>query len=291
VTEAARIEVSAHRASRGAGRSAVRIVLSYGAMLAALLFFLFPYYWMVSAAFKAPGDVTAYPPVWIFEPTLSNFVELFDDLDAMQALTNSLIVVGISTCLAIIFGSMAAYALARFQIKGKEVIALEILLFRMVPPIVSVIPLFILARKLGIFDTYWILIAIYTSMGLPLAVWVMRVFTQEIPKSIEEAAMIDGCNRLQALYRVTIPLMLPGLVATIVIVFMFAWNEYLFASLLTSSDAKTLPVMTAVTIKPRAISWGVASAAGFLMSLPVVVLALLVQRYLVRGLTFGVIKG
>jgi multiple sugar transport system permease protein len=170
-------------------------------------------------------------------------------------------------------------------------IALEILLFRMVPPIVSVIPLFILARKLGIFDTYWVLIAIYTSMGLPLAVWVMRVFTQEIPKSIEEAAMIDGCNRLGALYRVTIPLMLPGLVATIVIVFMFAWNEYLFASLLTSQDARTLPVMTAVSIKPRAISWGVASAAGALMSLPVVVLALLVQRYLVRGLTFGVIKG
>jgi multiple sugar transport system permease protein len=270
---------------------AVRTALIYVAMITALIFFLFPYYWMVSAAFKGPGDITAYPPVWVFEPTLDNFRELFQNLGAMQALTNSLIVVGISTCLAIIFGSMAAYALARFEIRGKEILALEILLFRMVPPIVSVIPLFILARKLGIFDTYWILIAIYTSMGLPLAVWVMRVFTQEIPRSIEEAAMIDGCNRLQALIRVTIPLMLPGLVATIVIVFMFAWNEYLFASLLTSSNARTLPVMTAVTIKPRAISWGVASAAGALMSLPVVVLALLVQRYLVRGLTFGVIKG
>lgn len=270
---------------------AVRIVLIYIAMITALVFFLFPYYWMVSAAFKGPGDITAYPPVWVFEPTFDNFRELFQNLGAMKALTNSLIVVGISTCLAIIFGSMAAYALARFEIKGKEILALEILLFRMVPPIVSVIPLFILARKLGIFDTYWILIAIYTSMGLPLAVWVMRVFTQEIPRSIEEAAMIDGCNRLQALIRVTIPLMLPGLVATIVIVFMFAWNEYLFASLLTSSNARTLPVMTAVTIKPRAIAWGVASAAGTLMSLPVVVLAMLVQRYLVRGLTFGVIKG
>lgn len=270
---------------------AVRIFLIYVAMITTLVFFLFPYYWMVSAAFKGPGDITAYPPVWVFEPTFDNFRELFQNLGAMQALTNSLIVVGISTCLAIIFGSMAAYALARFEIRGKEILALEILLFRMVPPIVSVIPLFILARKLGIFDTYWILIAIYTSMGLPLAVWVMRVFTQEIPRSIEEAAMIDGCNRLQALFRVTIPLMLPGLVATIVIVFMFAWNEYLFASLLTSSNARTLPVMTAVTIKPRAISWGVASAAGALMSLPVVVLAMLVQRYLVRGLTFGVIKG
>lgn len=271
--------------------NALRTGSVYVAMLSVLLFFLFPYYWMVTAAFKGGGDVTAFPPVWLFEPTLDNFRELFEDLGAWTALKNSLIIVGISTCLAIIFGSMAAYALARFNIKGKEVIAIEILLVRMVPPIVSVIPLFLLAQKLGIFDTYWVLIAIYTLMGLPFTVWVMRVFTQEIPRSIEEAAMIDGCNRVQVLFLVTIPLMLPGVAATVVIVFMFAWNEYLFASLLTSSEARTLPVVAAVTIKPRAISWGVASAAGAVMSLPVVVLALLAQRYLVRGLTFGVVKG
>jgi len=260
-------------------------------MVTVLIFFLFPYYWMLSAAFKPAADITAYPPVWVFSPTWANFVELFRELDALNALTNSLIIVGISTMLAMIFGSMTAYALARFDIKGKEMIALEILMVRMVPPIVSVIPLFVLAQKLGIFDTHGLLIAIYTLSGLPFTVWVMRVFTQEIPQSIEEAAMMDGCNRLQALFKVTLPLMLPGLAATIVIVFMFSWNEYLFASLLTSSNAKTLPVMAAITIKPRAISWGAASAAGVLMSLPVIVLALSVQKYLVRGLTFGVIKG
>ena len=275
-----------YRARRG-----LKILLVYGMVAVVLAFFLFPYFWMVASAFKSPGDVTAYPPVWVFAPTLDNFRELIYEMGALSALRNSLIVVGISTCLALIFGSMAAYALARFNIKGKETIALEILMVRMLPPIVSVIPLFLLAREFGLFDTYWILIAIYTLMGLPFVVWVMRVFIQEIPRSVEEAALVDGCTRLQVLFRISLPLMLPGLAATVVIIFMFAWNEYLFATMLTSSDAKTLPVVAANTVKPRGISWGVASAAGVLMSVPVVVLALMGQRYLVRGLTFGVVKG
>ena len=275
-----------YRARRG-----LKILLVYGMVAVVLAFFLFPYFWMVASAFKSPGDVTAYPPVWVFAPTLDNFRELIYEMGALSALRNSLIVVGISTCLALIFGSMAAYALARFNIKGKETIALEILMVRMLPPIVSVIPLFLLAREFGLFDTYWILIAIYTLMGLPFVVWVMRVFIQEIPRSVEEAALVDGCTRLQVLFRISLPLLLPGLAATVVIIFMFAWNEYLFATMLTSSDAKTLPVVAANTVKPRGISWGVASAAGVLMSVPVVVLALMAQRYLVRGLTFGVVKG
>ena len=271
-------------------RRSLKILIVYGAIAVALAFFLFPYFWMVTAAFKSPGDVTTYPPVWLFEPTLENFLELIEDMGALPALRNSLIVVGISTCLALTFGSMAAYALARFKVKDKETIALEILAVRMLPPMVSVIPLFLLARKFGLFDIYWILIAVYTLMGLPFVVWVMRVFIQEIPRSVEEAALVDGCTRLQVLFRISLPLMLPGLAATVVIIFMFAWNEYLFATMLTSSAAKTLPVVAANTVKPRGISWGVASAAGVLMSIPVVVLALLAQRYLVRGLTFGVVK-
>jgi multiple sugar transport system permease protein len=119
----------------------------------------------------------------------------------------------------------------------------------------------------------------------------MRVFIQDIPQSVEEAAMIDGCGRIEAFWRVTLPLLLPGLAATMVIVFMFAWNEFLFASMLTSQQAKTLPVIAANAIQPKAIAWGLASAAGVLMSLPVIVLVLLMQRYLVQGLTLGAVKG
>ncbi len=259
--------------------------------LAATLFFLFPIFWMASSSFKSDSDVGTFPPVWIFTPSLHSYRQLFDEMGALDALVNSCFIVGISTCLAMISGTLAAYAMARFDIKGKNVLAFEILSIRMLPPIVSVIPLFIIAKQLGIFDTPWLLIAAYTLSGLPFVVWVMRVFIQEIPQSIEEAALIDGCSRYQAFWRVTLPLLLPGLAATMVIVFMFAWNEFLLASILTSREAKTLPVIAASAIKPKAISFGLASAAGVLMSLPVVVLVLMMQRYLVRGLTLGAVKG
>ena len=176
-------------------------------------------------------------------------------------------------------------------VQGKETFALELLSIRMMPAIVSVIPLFIIARSLGVFDTPWLLIAIYALNGLPFVVWVMRVFIQDVPKSIEEAAMIDGCGRYEVFFRITLPLVVPGLAAVLVIVFMFSWNEYLFASMLTSSEAKTLPVLAANAIKPKAISWGLSSAAAVLMSLPVILLVLSAQRYLVRGLTLGAVKG
>jgi multiple sugar transport system permease protein len=270
---------------------ALRSVVAYGLAGAASLFFLFPVYWMVTASFKADPDVASKTPIWVFSPTLDSYVELFTKLRALDALINSAVIVGIATCLAMLCGTLAAYALARFSVKGKNVIAFEILSVRMLPPIVTVIPYFILARLLGLFDTHILLIAIYTLSGLPFVVWVMRVFIEDIPTSIEEAALVDGCSRYQSFAYVTLPLLLPGLAATIVIVFMFAWNEYLFASLLTSTTAKTLPVIAANAIKPKAISWGLACAAGVLMSFPVVVLVMIMQRYLVRGLTFGAVKG
>ncbi len=268
-----------------------RNVVYYLLALLATAFFAFPVYWMASSALKSDNDISTYPPTWSFTPTLHSFRQLFEELGALQALLNSAFIVGIATCLAMIAGTLAAYALARFNIKGKNFIAFEVLSIRMLPPMVSVIPLFMIAKALGIFDTPWLLIAVYTLNGLPFVVWVMRVFIQEIPQSIEEAALIDGCSRFECFWRVTLPLLLPGLAATMVIIFMFAWNEYLLASILTSSDARTLPVIAASAIKPKAISWGLASAAGVLMSLPVVVLVLLMQKYLVRGLTLGAVKG
>lgn len=269
----------------------VKGLLAYAAAFAATAFFAFPVYWMVASALKSDVDVAAFPPRWLFVPTLDNFRHLFNELGAWQAFQNSLFIVGIATCLAMMFGTMAAYALARFDVSGKNVMAFEILSVRMLPPIVSVIPLFIIARQLGLFDTPWLLIAVYVLNGLPFVVWVMRVFIQEVPQSIEEAALIDGCSRYECFWRITLPLLLPGLAATMVIVFMFAWNEYLLASILTSRDARTLPVIAASAIQPKAISWGLSSAAGVVMSLPVVVLVLLMQRYLVRGLTLGAVKG
>lgn len=272
-------------------RPLIRGGAAYILALAATLFFAFPVFWMVSSSFKNELDISQYPPVWSFTPTFENYAKLITELEAWDAFFNSAAIVALATSVAMLCGTMAAYALARFDVKGKEFIAFEVLSIRMLPPIVSVIPMFIIARSLGIFDTYWLLSAAYALSGLPFVVWVMRVFIQDIPQSIEEAAMIDGCTRFQTFWRVTLPLLLPGLAATMVIVFMFAWNEFLLASMLTSQEAKTLPVIAANAIKPKAIAWGLASAAGVVMSLPVVVLVLLMQRYLVRGLTLGAVKG
>ena len=255
------------------------------------LFFIFPVYWMFVSAFKSDAVSSQFPPVFVFSPTTENFAKMFTELGAGTAMVNSMFIVSLATLLAMIAGTMAAYALARFPLAGKNALALEVLSIRMLPPIVSVIPLFIIARFLGVFDTPWLLIAVYALTGLPFVVWIMRVFIQDIPQSVEEAAMIDGCGRIEAFARVTLPLLLPGLAATMVIVFMFAWNEFLLASLLTSSEAKTLPVIAANAIKPKAIAFGLACAAGVVMSLPVIVLVLMMQRYLVQGLTLGAVKG
>lgn len=272
-------------------RNRFRMTIAYLLALAATAFFAFPVYWMASSSFKSEVDISQYPPAWSFAPTFENYLKLATELDALDAMINSMAIVGLATSVAMVAGTLAAYALARFDVKGKEVIAFEVLAIRMLPPIVSVIPMFMIARWLGIFDTYWLLAAAYALAGLPFVVWVMRVFIQDIPQSIEEAAMIDGCTRFETFWRVTLPLLLPGLAATMVIVFMFAWNEFLLASMLTSQEAKTLPVIAANAIKPKAIAWGLASAAGVVMSLPVVILVLLMQRYLVRGLTLGAVKG
>ncbi len=279
------------RARPGQAARRYRSLACWLLALVVTVFFAFPIFWMVTSSLKSEIDVASYPPQWLFTPSLHSYRQLFEEMSALDALINSCVIVGLATCLAMIAGTLAAYAMARFDIKGKNVLAFEILSIRMLPPIVSVIPLFIIAKQLGIFDTPWLLIAVYTLSGLPFVVWVMRVFIQEIPPSIEEAALIDGCSRYEAFWRVTLPLLLPGLAATMVIVFMFAWNEFMLASILTSRDAKTLPVIAANAIKPKAISFALASAAGVLMSLPVVVLVLLMQRYLVRGLTLGAVKG
>jgi len=269
----------------------INAAVAYVLALLAVAFFALPLFWIALSSVKSDADVSAYPPVWFFEPTLANFRELFVKLNAWDALLNSVFIVCISTILAMMLGTMAAYALARFSIRGKESVALQVLSIRMMPSIVSVIPLFIIARELGVFDTPWLLIVIYALNGLPFVVWVMRVFIQDVPKSIEEAAMIDGCGRYEVFLRITLPLVVPGLAAVLVIIFMFSWNEYLFASMLTSSEAKTLPVVAANAIKPKAIAWGLSSAAAVVMSLPVIILVLSAQRYLVRGLTLGAVKG
>jgi multiple sugar transport system permease protein len=270
-------------------------LLKYALALVAVLAALAPVYWMITISLKNEVDQFAVPPLWLsFSPTLAHYKDAFLARSFGQYLVTSLIVAVISTVCALAFGTLAAYALTRFRLPHKldARLALWILSTRMFPPIVTAVPLFLMMRDLRLLDTKASLIIVYTAFNLPFVVWMMRGFFLEVPREMEEAARVDGDSRLGALWRVVLPMVAPGLAATAVFCLIVSWNEFLFALVLTQTDAAmTLPVGIAGRVTQYEIKWGVMSAAGVVAMLPILVFALAVQRYLVRGLSLGAVKG
>lgn len=273
----------------------LRSVLRYGVIGIASLAALAPVYWMLTISLKREVDQFAVPPLWFsFTPTLAHYRDAFFNRAFGQYLITSAIVAVSSTICALIIGTMAAYALARFKMPGRldRKLSLWILSTRMFPPIVTAVPLFLLMGDLGLLNTRASLIILYTGFNLPFVVWMMRGFFIEVPRELEEAAMVDGDSRLGALRRVLLPLVAPGLAATAVFCLIISWNEFLFALVLTQTDAAmTLPVGIAGRVTQYEIKWGVMSAAGVVAMVPILLFALAVQRYLVRGLSLGAVKG
>lgn len=254
---------------------------------------LFPLLWMLSTSFKSPDEYFTSQVRWTpSNPTLDHYSSIFTDLKFGQFMLNSLVVTGAATALCLIFGAGGAYALARFQ-TGGPLLAFGILIQRMAPPIVIVIPLFLLFTNLGQLDTPGALIFTYLEANLPFTLWLLRGFFAEVPQELEEAVQLDGCGRFGALWRVVMPLAAPGLVATAVLVAIQTWNEFFLAVILTNGPkGQTLPVAISTLIVPVVdIKWGEMSAAGVLAIVPVFIFALLVQRRLVEGLTGGAVKG
>jgi multiple sugar transport system permease protein len=256
---------------------------------------LVPVYWMITISLKSEVDQFAVPPRWVlFEPTLAHYRDAFVARSFGRYLFNSVVVAVISTAFAMVLGTLAAYALTRaeFPRRRAERLSLWILSTRMFPPIVTVVPLFLLMRDLRLLNTLVALVIVHTAFNLPFVVWMMRGFFREVPRDLEEAARIDGDSRLGALRRVVLPLVAPGLAATAIFCLIVSWNEFLFALTLAQTDvAMTLPVGIAGRVTQYEIKWGVMSAAGVVAMLPILVFALAVQRYLVRGLSLGAVKG
>ncbi|MGB9181127.1 MAG: carbohydrate ABC transporter permease [Pyrinomonadaceae bacterium] len=283
----------------GAARYAVRAHLTgwmkYALVLIATLAALAPVYWTITISLKTNVDQFAVPPRWfIFHPTLEHYYDAFFARSFGQYLLTSAIVAVLSTLCAMLLGTLAAYALARFRLPHNldTRLALWILSTRMFPPIVTAVPLFLLMRDAHLLNTRAALVVVYTAFNLPFVVWMMRGFFREIPREMEEAARVDGDSRLGALMRVVLPMVAPGLAATAVFCLIISWNEFLFALTLTQTDAAmTLPVGIAGRVTQYEIKWGVMSAAGVVAMLPILVFALAVQRYLVRGLSLGAVKG
>lgn len=254
----------------------------------------FPLFWMVICSFKPGGELYSLPPTFLpNEWTLKNYRDLFVQTNFLTYFRNSLIVAGGATVLSILIGALGAYSLSRFKFFGIAAFANVSLVCYMLPEVLLVLPLYIYVVKLGLADTLISLIIANTAFTLPLALWFMRSYFNAIPISLEESAMIDGCTRLQAMFRITLPLALPGVISVGVFAFNHSWNEFLFALVFTSSENnKTLPLGLATWIgQDNIYSWGMLLSGAVLVTIPVVLFYLLVQQKLVAGLSEGGAKG
>jgi multiple sugar transport system permease protein len=239
---------------------------------------------------KPQSQQLAIPPVWIPKsPTLENFDNLLDEPRVTLALKNSIIITSATLVLVMLLGIPAAYSMSRFRVGGVTLLLL-VFIVRLLPPTAYLIPYFVIAQNLDIYDSQVALIVLYTFFTLPLAIWMLISFISDIPPDLEEAAMIDGATRLQALYRIVLPLMRPGIGAATVFVMITSWNEFALAATLTAREARTLPVIINIFVSGTNVDWGKLAAAGVISAIPIVAVGLLVQGQLVRGLSAGAVK-
>ena len=257
-------------------------------MLVVLLFLLAPFLWMVLNAFKSPLQIIKLPPELIFEPTLRNFQNVFGTQNFMRYIMNSVIIGAGCTLFGLLIGLPAAYSIARYR---QNRLAIVILMARMVPGITFLVPLFIIFRRLELIDTYTSLILAHMLVGLPFIVWVMVPFFESIPRELTEAAVMDGASAVRTFVGVVLPLSGPGIVTASILSFVFSWNNFMFSIVLASSKTRTVPVAIYNFISYAQIDWGGLMAAAVVITLPVLVLAIVTQRYVIRGLTAGAIKG
>lgn len=272
-------------------RAPIRILIGI-VLTAGLIFFLFPVVWMFLTSFKTQNQIFATPPV-IIPPSeqwnLDNYIAALTESGGLQAVRDSLIV-SISTALvSVAVGALAAYSLARYR-TGGDSFAFWILSTRMFPPVASAIPLFLIFRELKLLDSYWALILANTIFNLPFAIWLLKGFIEDLPRELEESALIDGASTFGAFWRVTLPLISPGLVTATLFTFVFTWNEFMFALLMTRRAVRPLTVMIQSLAGGHEILWAQIAASGVIAIIPGVLLVLFLQRYIVRGLTMGAMK-
>jgi len=266
------------------------LALRYAAALALTAFFVFPVYWLFIISFKTPAEIFHFPPVWYPESLqFANYRVLFKDGDA-ATVGNSLVLAGVSTVIAMLLGTMAAYSLVRFK-TGGENLAVWIISQRMMPPIAIVFPIFLLYVWFGWVDSYHGLIILYTAFSLPYVTWMMRGYIEDIPLELEESALVDGCTRWQVLWRVVFPMARTGLFATSVFTFVFAWNDFLFALVLTRTEVITYTVQVTHYFGGQSNFWAKIAAMSVLGTVPVFFTVATLQRYLVRGISMGAVKG
>jgi multiple sugar transport system permease protein len=261
------------------------------ALVVVVLAWLFPVFWILITSLKTRTDIVTDVPSFIFKPTLENYQSIFGPVYHFeQVVLHSVIICGLATLFCIILAVPTSYSLARFRDSTSNNIALWILSLRYLPPIAVVIPFYILATTFNQIDTYTVMIFIYMAFGLPFAIWLMRGFVQEIPPELDYAAKLDGYGYLDILRRIVIPLTAPSIAVTAIFTFIFSWNEFVMALILTDIKALTVPVAISKMQMAYSVLWGEMSAAGVIAALPLVIVVFALQQYIVRGLTLGAVK-
>jgi multiple sugar transport system permease protein len=270
----------------------IGLALTWATIIAALIFFLGPFFWILTTSVKANEDYFAYPPVWVpADASLKHYAALFTRSSGARYFTNSLMISTLSMLAALVVSLPTAYSIARWRFGG-GFLSLVLLVLRMLPAIALIIPLYIMYKLLGLTNSYLGLVLVYTVLYVPFAVWLLVGFLRDFPVEIEEAALIDGCSRLRALVSVVVPIIAPGLAVVALFSFIATWNEFLFAIVLTGIETKTMMVLvTSFTSGGTDMFYGEASASVVLGVLPAFIVAFLLQRYLVKGLALGGTKG
>jgi multiple sugar transport system permease protein len=264
--------------------------LHVAGLLVVLVATVFPFLWMVSTSLKLPAQVFTTPPTLFFTPTLQHYQEALFQYGVWRNLVNSLIVTGAVTLLAVALGTPAAYAIARFDFRGKRDLWFWFITHRMISPIVMAVPFFFIARQLGLLNTHLVLILIHLTFTLPIVVWITSDQFRTVPKELDEAAYADGANAFTTFFRVALPVAIPGVVVSAILVFIFSWNELLYALVLTRTATQTAPVVATAFLSGYELPWGRIMATSTLIVLPVVVFGLSISRHIVRGLTMGAVK-
>ena len=259
----------------------------YALVTVAMVVFMFPLAWLLLTGIKPAADTFAWPPVFVFTPTAESYTQVFAQSDFPKYLMNSTIVGILATVTALVLGLPAAYALARLRVRGKGIWRAVALIPQMLPPIVVVIPVYMIFRTVGLLDNILSLAFTYLVFTVPISIWILTNFVEDLPPELDDAALVDGASRFQTLRHVILPLVRPGLAATAVICLLYTWNEFLYALILTGKDAKTAPVAIVGFMTNKEIYWGKIAAAGTVVLVPVLAFGIVAHRHLARGLVSG----
>ena len=263
-------------------------LLFYLAVIAIALIVLFPFMWMLLSSFKTQLDIIAWPPKLVFTPTLRNYEKVFGEQDFLKYFVNSTVVGVAAVGLSLLLGLPAAYSIARFK---QQRLAVFILLARLMPGISFLMPWYIVFSRLGLMDSYIALILSHMLIALPIVVWIMSSYFATIPPDLEESAMVDGATRQYAFWKIILPLSAPGIITASTLSFIFSWNNFMFSQVLSMEKTKTLPIAVYNFLSYAEVDWGGVMAAAVAIMAPAIVLTMVFQKYVVKGLTMGAVKG